>query len=179
MMVFAGTLEFAWVLGAAGSNKGLGWIEGFEFTWIFFFGVSPFSGGKTDKPQVNVKAIKQALKNRFYHTPCYNTYTWMNWRKVLQLLPSFLAKLQFWEWDTLTGKGEELKSWNNTQRLTGNKRHSWMALHSVIFNRNFEISPEDGGVWVYFKVSFTYKDRDNQRLFLPFPLHSNHSQQTI
>ena len=43
MMGFAGTLGFVWVLGAAGSNKGLGWIEGFEFIWIFFFGVSPFS----------------------------------------------------------------------------------------------------------------------------------------
>lgn len=49
MMVFVGTLEFVWVLGVVGSNKGLGWIEGFEFIWIFFFGVSLFFGEKLNK----------------------------------------------------------------------------------------------------------------------------------
>lgn len=54
-----------------------------------------------------------------------------------------------------------------------------MALTFNIFNWNFEISPEDGGALNLFRVSFTYKDKNNQRrLFLPFPLHINHPQQT-
>lgn len=52
MMAFAGTQPLVWVLGAAGSNKGLGWIEGLEFIWSFFFRVSPFSGEKPNHKSI-------------------------------------------------------------------------------------------------------------------------------
>lgn len=42
-MALAGTLLRAKALGAAGSNRGLGWIKGFELACTFLFRMGPFS----------------------------------------------------------------------------------------------------------------------------------------